>query len=93
MTYIFLISMIMITFSMSIYLMFGRQNAVDILLGIINLFLSTFLISFYIELKYGVSFGGTLLSVLGFLYFFISITFILIRYESYKKYGNSNLEG
>jgi hypothetical protein len=78
---------------MSLYLIFGRQNAVDILIGFFNLFLSTFLITLYLELRYKVSFGGSLLIIFGFLYFIVTVSFILIRYESYKKLGNSNLEG
>ena len=93
MNYIFLISLIMICFSMSLYLMFGRQNTIDILLGIFNLYLTTFLITYYLELRYQVSFGGTVLVVFGSLFFVISLSFILVRFESYKKYGNSNVEG
>ncbi len=93
MTYIALITFIFITFTIGFYLLFARQNAIDSLLGFINLFSTSFLISYLLELRFSISFSGSLIVVLGFLFFIVILVYSLVRFEAYKTNGNSNIEG
>jgi hypothetical protein len=93
MTFITLISLILITVAVTVYLIVGRQNAVDSLLSISTFFVSLSLISYYIEIKYGVSFEGSLITVFGIMTFIICIVLIFVRQKAYRVRGNSNIEG
>ena len=74
-------------------MLLGRQNAVDILIGYSNLFISMFLVTYFLELKFAVGFEGSILMLLGIIFFTLASSFIITRFFSYKVKGNSNLEG
>lgn len=93
MTYIILISLIFISFTVGFYLLFARQNAIDSLIGFASLFSTAFLVTYLLELRFSVSFSGSVIIILGFLFFVITLVYSLIRFEAYRANGNSNLEG
>ena len=93
MTYIALITILLVSLSVALYLLIGRQGTVDSLIAFMNFFVSTVLISYYIELKHSVSFEGSIIAIFGVISLCGSVVFILVRQKSYRTRGNSNIEG
>ncbi|PIK14365.1 MAG: hypothetical protein CES88_08440 [Halobacteriovorax sp. JY17] len=93
MTYILLISLILITSIVSIYMMFARQNAIDYFLGLTHIFTLFILVTYYIELVHKVSFEGSLITIFGVIFSVAIPSAVIIRFKYYQDKGNSNIEG
>ena len=93
MTYVLLISFILITAMVSVYMMFARQNAIDYFVALTHMFSLFVLISYYIELIHKVSFEGSLITVFGIVFSVTIMSAVIIRFKHYQKTGNSNIEG
>ncbi len=93
MTYILLISLILITSIVSIYMMFARQNAIDYFLSLTHIFTLFVLVTYYIELVHKVSFEGSLITIFGVIFSVAILSAVIIRFKHYQDKGNSNIEG
>lgn len=93
MTYILLISLILITTVVSIFMMFARQNTIDYFVSITHLFTLFVLVGFYIELIKNVSFDGTLITIFGIVFIVVLFSSAIVRFKQYQSSGNSNIEG
>ncbi len=93
MTYILLISLILISSVVSIYMMYARQNAVDVFVSLSHLFTLFVLVSHYIELIEKISFEGSLTIIFGIVFVIATLCTSIIRFKQYQSSGNSNIEG
>lgn len=93
MTYILLISLILITSVVSMYMMYARQSAVDSFIALTHLFTLFVLVTHYIELIEKISFEGSLIIIFGIIFVVTTLSMSIIRFKQYQSTGNSNIEG